>query len=111
MAHMAHPWHEECVVVARKNPNVYCEVSALYYRPWQFWNTLLCAEEYQIAGRDKIFWGTDFPFTTVADSIEGLRNVNRVVEGSGLPRISRETIERILHSDPLLHWWHGGYPA
>ena len=111
MAHMAHPWYEECVVVARKNPNVYCEVSALYYRPWQFWNVLICAEEYQITQRDKIFWGTDFPFTTVPDSIVGLRNVNRVVEGSGLPRVSSETIERILHSDPLQHWWHGGYPG
>src|SRR6185437_3301895 len=38
MAHMAHPWYEECVVVARKCPNVYCEVSAIFYRPWQFWN-------------------------------------------------------------------------
>jgi uncharacterized protein len=111
MAHMAHPWYEECVVVARKNPNVYCEVSALYYRPWQFWNVLVCAEEYQIAQRDKIFWGTDFPFTTVQDSIVGLRNVNQVVEGSGLPRVSDDTIERILHSNPLQHWWHGGLAA
>jgi predicted TIM-barrel fold metal-dependent hydrolase len=111
MAHMAHPWYEECIVVARKNPNVYCEVSALYYRPWQFWNILICAQEYQITLRDKIFWGTDFPFTTVPDSIAGLRNVNKVVEGSGLPRVSGETIEKILHSDPLQHWWHGGYPG
>ena len=111
MAHMAHPWYEECIVVARKNPNVYCEVSALYYRPWQFWNILICAQEYQITLRDKIFWGTDFPFTTVPDSIAGLRNVNKVVEGSGLPRVSAETIEKILHSNPLQHWWHGGYPS
>jgi len=111
MAHMAHPWYEECIVVARKNPNVYCEVSALYYRPWQFWNILICAQEYQITLRDKIFWGTDFPFTTVPDSIAGLRNVNQVVECSGLPRVSGETIEKILHSDPLQHWWHGGYPG
>jgi predicted TIM-barrel fold metal-dependent hydrolase len=111
MAHMAHPWYEECVVVARKCPNVYCEVSALYYRPWQFWNILACAQEYGITARDKIFWGTDFPFTMVRDSIAGLRNVNRVVEGTALPRIAEETIERILHSNPLEHWWHGGYPG
>jgi len=108
MAHMAHPWYEECIVVARKNPNVYCEVSALYYRPWQFWNILVCAQEYTIAHRNKIFWGTDFPFTTVADSIAGLRNVNAIIADSGLPRVSQETIEQILHSDPTTHWWHGG---
>jgi hypothetical protein len=47
----------------------------------------------------------------VADSIAGLRGVNQVVEGSGLPRVADETIERILHSNPLEHWWHGGYPG
>ena len=40
MAHMGHPWYEECIVVARKQPNVYCEVSAIFYRPWQFYNVL-----------------------------------------------------------------------
>lgn len=108
MAHMGHPWYEECIVVARKNPNVYCEVSALYYRPWQYWNILICAQEYTIANRNKIFWGTDFPFTTVADSVAGIQNVNRIVQGSGLPQVTPETIDQILHSNPLAHWWHGG---
>jgi predicted TIM-barrel fold metal-dependent hydrolase len=106
MAHMGHPWYEECIIVARKQPNVYCEVSALFYRPWQFWNILKTAEEYTIAHRDKIFWGTDFPFAGVEESIAGLRNVNAVIGTSGLPPVSQETIERILHSNPLAHWWH-----
>jgi uncharacterized protein len=111
MAHMAHPWYEECIVVARKNPNVYCEVSALYYRPWQYYNILITAQEYTIADRDKIFFGTDFPFATVEDSVAGLRGINRQVEGTNLPRVSQDTIERIIHSNPLQHWWHGGYPG
>lgn len=111
MAHMGHPWHEECVVVARKNANVYCEVSALYYRPWQYYNILICAQEYLVAGRPKIFFGTDFPFTTVQDSIDGLRNINAQVEGTKLPRVAAATIESIIHSNPLEHWWHGGYPG
>jgi predicted TIM-barrel fold metal-dependent hydrolase len=108
MAHMAHPWYEECVVVARKNSNVYCEVSALYYRPWQFYNILICAQEYTIHDRNKIFWGTDFPFTTVADSVAGLRGINGQVAGTNLPRVADATIEAILTSNPLAHWWHGG---
>jgi predicted TIM-barrel fold metal-dependent hydrolase len=111
MAHMGHPWFEECIVVARKNPNVFCEVSALYYRPWQFYNILVCAQEYTIADRNKIFWGTDFPFTTVADSIAGLKRVNDQIEGTRLPRIADATIDAILHSNPLAHWWHGGLTA
>ncbi|MSP49218.1 MAG: amidohydrolase [Alphaproteobacteria bacterium] len=108
MAHMGHPWYEECIVVARKQPNVYCEVSALHYRPWQFYNILICAQEYTIHNRGKVFWGTDFPFTTVGASIEGLKTINRQVEGTKLPRVTQETIDSILHSNPFEHWWHGG---
>ncbi len=105
MAHMGHPWADDCIVIIRKQPNVYAEVSAIYYRPWQFYNTLVTAQEYGVT--DKIFWGTDFPYSRVAESIEGLRSVNRLVEGTPLPRVSPETIERILHSNPFDHWWHG----
>lgn len=111
MAHMGHPWYEECIIVARKQPNVYCEVSALYYRPWQFYNILVCAQEYLITERDKIFWGTDFPWSTVEESIAGLRSINDQVEGTRLPRVAATTIDRILHSNPFEHWWHGGYPG
>ncbi|MBS7703607.1 amidohydrolase family protein [Chelatococcus asaccharovorans] len=111
MAHLAHPWAEECIVICRKNANVYTEVSAIFYRPWQFWNSLIAAQEYRITERNKIFWGTDFPFATVAESIEALQTVNRFVEGTPMPRVSQETIDHILYSNPLDHWWHGGFPG
>jgi predicted TIM-barrel fold metal-dependent hydrolase len=108
MAHMAHPWYEECIVIARKQPNVYCEVSGLLYRPWQYYNILVCAQEYTIADRNKIFWGTDFPFTRVTEAVESLKAINKPVEGTGLPRVSQAVIEHILGSNPFDHWWHGG---
>lgn len=37
---------------------------------------------------DKIFFGTDFPFATVEDSLAGIRAVNDVVLGTRLPRVS-----------------------
>lgn len=111
MAHMGHPWYEECIVVARKQPNVYCEVSALHYRPWQFYNILVCAQEYTIVDRNKIYWGTDFPFARVEESIAGLRSINDQVEGTPLPRVGQSTIDAILHSNPFEHWWHGGLAA
>jgi len=103
-AHMGHPWHEETIVTVRKQPNCYCELSALFYRPWQFWNILIAAQEYKVT--DKIFFGTDFPFSGVEESIEGIRNVNAIVQGTALPRVSDEVIERIIHSNPFEHWWH-----
>ncbi len=108
MAHMGHPWYEECVVIARKQPNVYCEVSALHYRPWQYYNILMCAQEYTIHDRNKIFFGTDFPYAGVAESLEGLRSINRMVEGTNLPRVAQATMDGIIHSNPFEHWWHGG---
>ena len=62
MAHMGHPWYEECIVVARKQPNVYCEVSAIFYRPWQFYNALMSAVEYGAA--HKLLFGSDYPQIT-----------------------------------------------
>lgn len=110
MAHMGHPWVDECIAVIRKRPNVYAEVSALYYRPWQFWNMLISAQEYGVADRGKIFWGTDFPYAGVAESLDGLRRANHLVEGTSLPRVSNATIEAIMHADPFAHWWHGAPP-
>lgn len=109
MAHMGHPWCEEAIVVARKQPNVFCEISALFYRSWQYYNALIAAQEYGIT--DKIFFGTDFPFARVEESVAGLIGINAQVEGTALPRVSTETMERILSSNPFEHWWPGGKSA
>ncbi|NOZ31766.1 MAG: amidohydrolase [Alphaproteobacteria bacterium] len=108
LAHMGHPWFEDCIAVVRKQPNVFCEISALYYRPWQYYNILIASQEYKII--DKIFFGTDFPFTTIDESVAGLRTINDQVEGTRLPRVSPETIDAIIHSNPFEHWWHGDNP-
>lgn len=108
LAHMGHPWYEDCIAVSRKQPNVFCEVSALYYRPWQYYNILICAQEYLIT--DKIYFGTDFPFARVEESVDGLLNINDQVEGTNLPRVSDETMHQILRSDPFADWWHGDSP-
>ncbi len=104
LAHMGHPWFEECIAVIRKQPNVYAEISALCYRPWQFYNILVAIQEYKVA--DKIFFGTDFPFATVEESVNGLLNVNTMVSGTRLPSVTDETISTILYSNPFNHWWH-----
>jgi uncharacterized protein len=104
IAHMGHPWYEDAIAVIRKQPNVYGEISALFYRPWQFYNMLVSAQEYKVV--DKIFFGTDFPFSTVEESIEGLRAINHLVGGTNLPLVSQETIEMIIHSSPFNYWWH-----
>jgi len=99
LAHLGHPFYDECLVVIRKHPHVYADVSALYYRPWQFYNMMITAQEYRVT--PKLLFGTDYPFTTGQGSIDGLRNVNAVIGNSGLPHVSAEIIETILSRDSL----------
>ena len=108
LAHMGHPWYGDCIAVARKQPNVFCEISALFYRPWQYYNILIEAQEYKII--DKVFFGTDFPFSKVGESVDGLLNINDQVAGTKLPRVSDETKALILNSDPFKFWWKGDKP-
>lgn len=99
LAHLGHPWEGECVVTIRKHPNVYADLSALHYRPYQLYHSLMLVQEYGVW--DKVLFGTDYPFTTVNSTLEGLRGLNRMVEGTGLPRLNVEKIEELIHRDTL----------
>jgi predicted TIM-barrel fold metal-dependent hydrolase len=99
LAHVGHPYGEECLVVIRKHPHVFADISALYYRPWQFYTMLIAAQEYHVT--HKLLFGTDYPFAGGPDSIAGLRNANDVIADSGLPRVTEETIAGILERDSL----------
>jgi predicted TIM-barrel fold metal-dependent hydrolase len=48
---------------------------------------------------DKVLFGTDYPFTTVNASIEGIRNLNNMLEGTKLPRLDVEQIEAMIYRD------------
>mgnify|MGYP003384665386 CR=1 FL=1 len=97
LAHVGHPFCEECLVVIRKHPHVYADISALFYRPWQFYNMLIAAQEYKVA--HKLLFGTDYPFAKTPESVNGLRQANQVTGASGLPRVTEATIEGILNRD------------
>lgn len=99
LAHLGHPYEGECIAVIRKHPHVYADVSALHYRPFQLYQSLMLVQEYGVW--DKVLFGSDYPFTTVSASIEGLRALNRMVEGTGLPRLDGDQIERLLARDSL----------
>jgi predicted TIM-barrel fold metal-dependent hydrolase len=99
LAHLGHPWEGETIAVIRRHPNVFADLSALYYRPWQFYNSMRLLVEYRTEG--KVLFGSDFPFTTTAGSLEGVRGVNSVLAQSGLPTVPAEVVEGIIHRDAL----------
>jgi hypothetical protein len=36
---------DDTLVLIRKQPHFYADISALHYRPWQFYNALIMAKE------------------------------------------------------------------
>lgn len=99
LAHLGHPWEAETISVIRRNANVYADLSALYYRPWQFYNSMRLIVEYGV--EHKLLFGSDAPFTTTQDSLNGVRAVNSIIGKSGLPAISEEVIESIINRNTL----------
>lgn len=97
IAHMGHPWINETLVLIRKHKHLYADISALYYRPWQFYNALVSAMEYGVL--DKLLLGSDYPFTTPADTIAALARVHDIVQGTGLPRIPEGKIDALINRD------------
>jgi predicted TIM-barrel fold metal-dependent hydrolase len=99
MAHLSHPYEGECVVTIRKHPNVYADVSALHYRPFQLYHSLMLVQEYGVW--HKLLFGSDYPFTTVDASLEGMRKLNDMLEGTKLPRLNMEKMEEMFQRDSL----------
>ena len=99
MAHLSHPYEGESAVVIRKHPNVYADVSALHYRPLQFYHSLMLVQEYGVW--HKLLFGSDYPFTTIDASIDGLYGLNRMLDGTELPRLDEAQIQSCIERDAL----------
>ena len=99
MAHMGHPWFQDTIVVIRKHPNVYADISALFYRPWSMYNGLRLATEWSVL--HKLLLGSDYPIATPAETIAGTMRVNAILEGTQLPRVPEEQLDQIIHRDSL----------
>jgi hypothetical protein len=50
---------------------------------------------------DKVLFGTDYPFTNVNATLDGLRSLNNMLTGTALPRLDAEAIERMIYRDSL----------
>ncbi len=99
MAHLGHPWQADTIVVIRKHPHVYADVSALFYRPWSYYHAMRLAAEWNVL--HKLLLGSDFPITTPQETIDGLRKVNEIPRVTGLPRVPEDAMEAIIHRNSL----------
>ena len=103
IAHLGHPWEVDTMVLIRKCPNMYTDISAVHYRPWRYWQAMVTAMEYGV--EHKILPGSDFPSGTMPNIVAGLRAVNKPVEGTGLPKVPVEVQDMILYEN-----WKAFFP-
>ncbi len=101
-AHLGHPWIEDTIMLVRKAPNVYTDISGLMLpdktRTFSIlYRGLILAYEYGVL--DKILFGTDYPVNTPANCIEILENINHFVKNTNFPRVPEEAIHNILHEN------------
>lgn len=106
IAHIGQPWVDECVVLMRKHPQIFADLSARYHRKWQLYNALMLALEYKVT--DRILFGSDFPLRTPEEAIQEFRQINSWGEGVAMPRIPDELIEDIISNRPIELVWADG---
>ncbi|HBJ36265.1 MAG TPA: amidohydrolase [Planctomycetaceae bacterium] len=99
MAHLGHPYEGECIAVIRKHDNVYADISALHYRPFQFYHSLMLVQEYGVW--HKLLFGTDYPFTTVNATLQTLDQLSDMFAVSSAGRLDPEAIQKMVHRDAL----------
>lgn len=99
MAHIGHPFCLDALVVARKHPRVFTDISGCALRPWGFYQAMAAAMEWGVLG--KVLFASDYPASTPAETLAKLRGVNDAWPGGGAPRIPDAAIETIVEQDSL----------
>jgi uncharacterized protein len=99
VAHLGHPWETETISVIRKHPHVYADISALFYRPWQLYNSLTLSKEYGVW--HKLLFGTDYPVTTIEESLAGLDRLVGYAAKMPFPSFTAEDMRQLVENDVL----------
>ncbi|HOA74972.1 MAG TPA: amidohydrolase family protein [Phycisphaerae bacterium] len=99
ISQIGYPWTEETIALLGKHKNVFADVSGLVQQSWHMYNALVQA--FQAGVMDALLFGSDFPYSTAAESIEALYSINQFCHGTNLPTIPREQLRRIVERDSL----------
>ena len=99
IAHVGHPWFDEAIAVVRRHPYVYADISALVGRRWLLYQALVSAIEYRV--EHKLLFGSDFPFFSARQTIDGLRSVTGTAFGPDMPIVDPQVVEDLIHRPAL----------
>jgi predicted TIM-barrel fold metal-dependent hydrolase len=101
LAHFGLPWADIAVQLLRKHKQLFTDVSARIYRPWEMYNALLHALDYDVAGQ--VLFGSDFPVQTTNEALATFRGLR--TRFPGMPEIPERMIEEIITNRPLSLIW------
>lgn len=101
LAHFGLPWANIAVQLMRKHKQIYVDVSARIYRPWEMYNAMLHAIDYGVTGQ--VLFGSDFPVQTTEEALRTFRDLPSFAPG--LPPIPSKLIEEIIEDRPLELVW------
>lgn len=96
---LGYPWMDEAIALIGKHPNAYADLASLLGRPWQAYNALVLAHQFDVI--DKILFGSDFPYFTAAEAIESVYRLHEMTHGTNLPTVPREAIRSVVERDAL----------
>ncbi len=96
---LGHPWVEEGIALLGKHPRVFADVAGLIRRPWQAYNALVLAHQFNVM--DKVLFGSDFPYGTAAEAIKTVYRLHEVTQGTNLPSVPREMLRSMVERDAL----------
>lgn len=101
LAHFGLPWAAETVQLMRKHPQIFTDVSARMYRPWEMCDALMRAQDYGVT--DRILFGSDFPVQTTSEALATFRGLS--TRFPAITEISEALIEDIITNRPLSLIW------
>ncbi|GAA3546864.1 amidohydrolase family protein [Nocardioides daeguensis] len=96
IAHAGSPWPEECLAVVRKHPQVFADISGIVARPSLIRSVLTSATE--LGCSDRLLFGTDWPFATVAEVATSLQ---AVADDDDLTPATRSAASSLLARDSV----------
>lgn len=106
VAHLGQPWMEETVVLLRKHPQIFADLSARYHRKWQLYNGLMTALDYKVTSQ--LLFGSDYPVRSTNAAIAEFRALNDWGPEVRLPVFPPDIIEDIISSRPFELLWPNG---
>ncbi|HUS92232.1 MAG TPA: amidohydrolase family protein [Phycisphaerae bacterium] len=96
---LGHPWIEEGIALLGKHPRLFGDISGLVHRPWQAYNALVLAHQFNVM--DKVLFGSDFPYSTPAAAIKCVYRLHEVTQGTNLPSVPREALRGMVERNAL----------